>query len=451
MGDAVFVTDLEGGNAGKIIEVNPAAEKQTGYTYKELVDMNIATDLAIEDTIELSRIALDNSLLKGESVTTSEKKKRKDGSTYWVEIMLTPFDYAGKKACLSINRDITKRKKAEEALRESEEKFRSIIKSMDDMVFVLDKDDVFISVNADNKDLMLKPEMFIGKKHCNVVPKHVDELYNRAMINIRKGETEEYEYDLKTPNGIRWFGLKISPVLHNNKFHGSVSVVRDITESKQIQEQIAKELEIKRNLLKELYHRTKNNMQLISSMLRMQSRNSDDKYIQDSFLEVINKIKSMSLVHQKLYQAQDLSRINLRDYVMDLTSFLMQSYNIHTNKIAINIQVKNILVQIDTAIPLGLVLNELISNVFKHAFPDKKIGEINIQLFKEDSETITIILSDNGVGFPKDMDLKNLKTMGINTLYTLVELQLKGEISYESNNGLSWKIKRKDNVNAIRV
>lgn len=132
--------------------------------------------------------------------------------------------------------DITERKKAEKALQESEEKFRSVIKSMDDIVFVMDKENRFVSVNADSNDLYLKPELFLGKKHSEVIPKHIDDLYNKALINVKKGKTEEYEYPLEIPDGIHWYSSKLSPILNKGEFDGSVSVVRDITEKKQIEQ-----------------------------------------------------------------------------------------------------------------------------------------------------------------------------------------------------------------------
>jgi PAS domain S-box-containing protein len=131
-------------------------------------------------------------------------------------------------------REIEKeRKKAEKALRESEEKFRSVIKSMDDIVFVFDKENRFVSVNVDEKELLHKPEIFLGKKHSEVLPKHIDDLYNKAMINVKKGETEEYEYSLEMPDGIRWYASKLSPILDNDKYAGTVAVVRDINKRKE--------------------------------------------------------------------------------------------------------------------------------------------------------------------------------------------------------------------------
>ncbi len=229
---------------------------------------------------------------------------------------------------------------------------------------------------------------------------------------------------------------------------------------KQTEEQLKGNLEEKNTLLRELYHRTKNNMQVISSMLRMQSRSIENKslsgssnieIVHESFDEIINKIKAMSLVHQKLYQSQDLSRINLKEYITDLVQLLMISFGIQSEKISLKLELDDVFVLIDSAVPLGLVLNELISNVFKHAFLNNEKDEISIRLFKEEDETINIHLGDNGVGIPKDLELEKVNTMGLQTVFSLINYQLKGEVIYKTENGLKWIIKIKDNLHKERV
>ncbi|NQT65662.1 MAG: sensor histidine kinase, partial [FCB group bacterium] len=205
---------------------------------------------------------------------------------------------------------------------------------------------------------------------------------------------------------------------------------------------------------------TKNNMQIISSMLKMQSRSIENRslagdsnidFLHDSFNDVINKIKAMSLVHQKLYQAEDLSHINLKEYVKDLVNLLMISYGIRSESLSLKLDLKDVFVLIDSAIPLGLVLNELISNTFKHAFPNAENDEIFIRLFQDKDGTINIQLNDNGVGIPSDINLENVNTMGLQTVFNLIKYQLKGEITYNSDKGLKWNIKLKDNLHKERV
>ena len=224
--------------------------------------------------------------------------------------------------------------------------------------------------------------------------------------------------------------------------------------------QIMKDLEEKNTLLRELYHRTKNNMQVVSSMLRIQSNNLENRsqtdssnidFLQDSFEEVINKIKAMSLVHQKLYQSHDLSRINLKEYIKDLVRFLMISFEIKSENVILKLELEDVFVLIDSAIPLGLVLNEMISNVFKHGFPNSEKDEIFIRLYEEEDETINIHLSDNGIGISNDIDLEKVSSMGLQTVFDLMKFQLKGKVKYKIENGLKWDLSFKDDLHEERV
>ncbi len=220
---------------------------------------------------------------------------------------------------------------------------------------------------------------------------------------------------------------------------------------KQKEEHIIRNLAEKNILLKELYHRTKNNMQVISSMLRIQSQQSDDEFVHESFKEIVQKIQAMALVHQKLYQAEDLSRINLKEYIEDILESLMQSYNIRTALFSYSLDLENVFVTIDSATPLGLVLNELISNVFKHSFPDNRKGKLTISMEQEENGDINIQLKDNGVGLPPGFNPEKTESMGLKTVYSLIIYQLKGSLKYEVKDGLSWYIKFSDAKNKLRV
>ncbi len=182
-------------------------------------------------------------------------------------------------------------------------------------------------------------------------------------------------------------------------------VTRDITERIKSEEKIKKSLVEKSLLLQELYHRTKNNMQVIASMMKLQARQSNDTYLKQAFLDMINRIKSMALVHEKLYQSQNLSEINLKEYIQDLIKQISRSFLTGENTINVVLDLQDIFIKIDSAIPLGLILSELISNVYKHAFPDEGNGSIIIKTFNEEG-IIHLTLEDNGIGIAKDMDLK---------------------------------------------
>ncbi|MEA2096359.1 MAG: PAS domain S-box protein [Candidatus Cloacimonadota bacterium] len=353
---------------------------------------------------------------------------------------------------------------------------------------VLDTTNFYIALYDEKTDMISLPydvdikdvyETFpAGKTLTNYVIKTGKPLFaNRQFLDelAKQGEVEI----IGTPS-LSWLGV---PLKIGNKVMGVIAVqsydnpdlyskddleiLTFVSEEialainrKQADERIKRNLNEKDTLLRELYHRTKNNMQIISSMLRMQSRSIENKslsgdtgieIVHESFDEIINKIKAMSLVHQKLYQAKDLSHINLKEYITDLIKLLMISFGIRSEKVSLNLDMEDIPVLIDFAIPLGLVLNELISNIFKHAFPNNDKDEITIRLYKDNDNTINIHLSDNGMGIPKDVILENVNTMGLQTVFSLIEHQLKGEVIYKIEDGLKWFIKLKDNLYQVRV
>ena len=207
----------------------------------------------------------------------------------------------------------------------------------------------------------------------------------------------------------------------------------------------------KTTLLQELYHRTNNTMQVISALLELQSGYSDDDRVHQMFAETRNRIQAMALVHQKLYQSKDLSRINLQDYIQDLTVFLVKNYQWMTRRIKLFYELEEVMVLIDTAIPCGIILNELISNSLKYAFPEDRSGEIRIFLRRDSAGDIKLKVSDNGVGVPSDFDIKQQKRLGLSNVIALGENQLHGKVDFLMENGFSCQICFKDNLYKARI
>ncbi len=225
----------------------------------------------------------------------------------------------------------------------------------------------------------------------------------------------------------------------------------DITDSKTAEDQIRKSLKEKEILLGEIYHRTKNNMQIISSLIILQSEKVKDKQLLKAFNDIQNRINSMSLVHTKLYQAKDLNYINLNDYLVDLIAQLFKAYHISHRTISLKTDIDDAFVTIDTAIPCGLVVNEIITNVLKYAFLDNNNGEIRIDLHTTDDDIIELKISDNGVGMPDGIDLRNLDSLGLQIIYKLVESQLSGEVVLNSYNGVEYILKFPNTGDKTRI
>jgi PAS domain S-box-containing protein len=212
---------------------------------------------------------------------------------------------------------------------------------------------------------------------------------------------------------------------------GMLIVGSDLTDHKRAEEAHKKEL-----LLKEIHHRVKNNMQIISSLLRLQSRYITNKKYQEMFTESQNRIRSMALVHEKLYQSGDLENINFTEYITDMVNNLVQSYG--SQDVAVNMEKDDIWLGVDTAVPCGLIVNELVTNVLKHAFPDRK-GEITVNV-RGFNKTVELVIADNGVGIPDGIDFRTTETLGLQLVSILAEDQLGGEIQLIKNKGTEFRI-----------
>lgn len=218
----------------------------------------------------------------------------------------------------------------------------------------------------------------------------------------------------------------------------------EITERMHAEHALILSLREKEVLLREIHHRVKNNMQVISSLLKLQSESvRDEKYIL-FFKESQDRIRSMSLVHEKLYHSENLAEIDFNEYIRDLVISLFHSYGISSAEIALNIDIENISLEIETAIPLGLVINELVSNSLKHAFSGDQKGEIKIVLCKIFEKEFELTIADNGKGMPKDLDFRNTESLGLQLVTDLAELQLEGEISLIRTRGTEFRIRFKE-------
>ena len=204
---------------------------------------------------------------------------------------------------------------------------------------------------------------------------------------------------------------------------------------------LKKSLDKNETLMKELHHRVKNNLQVISSLLNLQSYNIEDPSALSAVKEGKNRVKSIALIHQKLYQTNNLSEVNFSDYINELTVYLKNIFRNPDQNIIINIERSEVMLDIDTAVPLGLIINELVSNSFKYAFKNKTEGNITISISYIDKtrQKLKLIVNDNGIGLPENLDIEETSSLGLK-LVTMLTKQLDGEVYYENNNGASFNI-----------
>ena len=437
--DAIFVNDPE---TGRILDANDRACVNLGYKREEILNMRVL-DFEVRLPDQFSWKEHVKEVQNKGYLFLEGRHRRKNGITFPVEVNVS-FIVLGKISYMvAVVRDITERKQADEALRESEEKYRVLMNDARDAIILADMEGKIVEANK-------KAEELTGYTK--------NELLNMDIIQLHPKEELEsiivaFNEDMKNGSGalndvpiLRKDG-KIVPVdLTGNtvEFAGKrvgQAMFRDITERKQAEEQIRQSLKEKEILLREIHHRVKNNLQIVSSLLAHQAEYIKDKNVIDMFTESQNRILSMSLVHEKLYQSNDLAKIDFHCYINDLVAGLFQSYEINAGKIKLNMHIENLQLDIDFAIPCGLIINELVTNSLKYAFPDNTEGEINIAFLKTDENMLELVISDNGIGLPKDLDFRKTESLGLHLVTILSENQLHGEINLNRSKGTEFQIK----------
>jgi two-component sensor histidine kinase len=219
----------------------------------------------------------------------------------------------------------------------------------------------------------------------------------------------------------------------------NVLLREEVAERKKAEEILRKALEERTVLLRELYHRVKNNMQVIISLISLQARKIDDPRLKQMMEETQNRIRAMALVHERLYKSENLSEIDLGDYIPLLVTQIFSSHLPGSRKVKKVLEIDHAMVTIEIAVPIGLIVTELVSNTFKHAFPGEMTGTLSVFLRKKD-KTITLTVSDDGVGMPENSDWRNLPTLGLHLVQSLVE-QLQGTIDFHGDHGTTFTIR----------
>jgi PAS domain S-box-containing protein len=316
-----------------------------------------------------------------------------------------------------------------------------IVATMSNFLILLDIELRIVTVNQatidllgyDRTELLGNPvEMVFADKNQKFILKSNNSSNTINTIN----HIETY---LKSKNG------KIIPVLLSdsiiqNKDHQTIGIVcigNDIEEIKEAQYKVKASLKEKEVLLREIHHRVKNNLQIISSLLNIQSNYIKDKEDLELLRESQTRIKSMAIIHEGLYKSNDFTHINFKDYIHSLIHYISVHYNL-SPKIQINVDVKNILLNIETAIPCGLIINELVTNSIKHAFPPESEGKIKVSL-NFNMGTFILRVSDDGIGFPTNIDFRNTKTLGLR-LVNILSNQLDGTIELDTQHGTEFII-----------
>jgi PAS domain S-box-containing protein len=428
----------------QFIYVNPAFETLTGYGAREI------SSLSACDFFPCDLAAFAGDMLVGSTEGAHKKFETKimtkSGEEKWGTLTATRIKHAQRPALLGTFVDLTEHKQREEALKRSEMRYRAVLEFAPDMVIIYGLDGTIIDANPVALKLwgvsreeaigLNGPKMFWAEEDRARFPEIVEE-------TLKQGELCA-EIKGVHADGRFWFAESNAKVADLGKEKFVVVIVRDVTERKQLEEQLRSALREKDMLLREIHHRVKNNMQIISSLLRLQSRGARDSATRALFRESRNRILSMAMIHEKLYQSEGLHRIDLNDYVRDLATEVLSSFGERSGTIALQLDVQDISFGLDAAIPCGLIIIELLSNSLKYAFTGVRGGKILIDLHSEDRGFFRLTVSDNGVGLPEDININNLKSLGLRLVSDLARYQLEGEMGISGKNGTTAYVRFKE-------
>jgi two-component sensor histidine kinase len=342
--------------------------------------------------------------------------------------------------------EIRERKQAEKSLQQSEFVYINTLNSIPDWIYVVDREFRVVMLNSSLQEEHIRqgfPINCIGKKINRVypyIPNSTIEEINRVFSTgeILIGEQQFFLRD-KTIYG----ETRKVPVFKDNEVVQVMTIMRNRSKEKEIEELKQKNIEQKEIMLREIHHRVKNNLAIVVSLLNLQLRNNSDPELRRIISDIEMRIRSMALIHEHLYRSENLDSIPLAAYMKSLATIIMGAFSGHRVKLVTQLDPVN--VSIETALPLGLISNELLTNAFKYAFPHQVDGEIHIQLRKEEDDACTFIISDNGVGLPATFSMDSEESLGMFIVRLLVE-QIGGTIEINRQNGTSFTIRFKETI-----
>ena len=334
-----------------------------------------------------------------------------------------------------VSRDVTDRKRSEEALLRTTSELEAVFSALPDLYFRLSTNGTILDYKASSFfDLYVPPAIFMGRRMQDVLPPRVGEQVSRALKHVATTRTaQRIEYSLPIQGTEKEFEARVVPLLEDQV----IVVVRDITEAKQAEAQIRTSLREKETLLKEVHHRVKNNLQVVSSLLHLQSGFLQDQRDLMLFRESEDRLLTMALIHEKLYHSDTMSWINFDEYLHDLVAKLVRMYGL--GRIKYLVEPHHTHVGVDVAIPCGLIVNELVTNSLKYAFPAARKGTIHVSLRKIDENIHRLTVADDGVGLPPNLDYRNTETLGLQLVMTLAD-QLGGTAEFRRDRGTTFVV-----------
>ncbi len=376
---------------------------------------------------------------EGVSVPTIEERfQKRDGTPVDVEVTAAPFVYGGKQVIQVIVRDITERKRIEGLLRQREELLEMMFQRNTAVMLLID------SENGEIVDANPAASRFYGYSlgqlksmkisDINILP---EDRVNEELTNARNEAAHTFFFQHRLLTGdVRNVEVHSSRLLLGNRTL-LFSIIHDITERLEAEQKLQTSLKEKEVLLKEVYHRVKNNLTVVAGLLSLQARFIKSREDASMFEETKARIQAMGRVHQQLYQSERLSSIDLNIYLKDLAGSLAASYN--TPGVATVVDVEQINLGLDQAIPCGLIVNELLSNCYKYAFHGRGSGKVVVTGRRVNDNRISLSVSDDGVGLPESVDVSGLKSLGLSLVMMLSD-QIDGKLTIGRAGGTTFTL-----------
>ncbi len=339
-----------------------------------------------------------------------------------------------------LQKEIDERIAAERELKSAKEFNQYIIDSSIDMIIATDIDGNITEFNKSaSSNFGYDSKEVIGTQVAPLLSEEQDR--EEILKRVFQDGKWSGEVICKRSDESTFIGYLSASILSGsaNEVIGTMGVLRDITELKIAEEELKNNIHQKEILLKEVHHRVKNNLQVISSILNLQTGYIDDKATLAVIQECQDRIKSMAFIHESLYQKADFSEVNFSEYLQNLCNNLKYSYMSPNRNILLDFDIEDISLSLDSAIPCGLIVNELVSNCFKYAFENQKQGNIRISLTKDKDNNKLLVVHDSGRGLPQDLNIETNDSLGLQLVWTLVD-QIDGKINYEFSSGSKFII-----------
>lgn len=428
------------------IDANESFLRVTGYAREEILGRN-GTEIGIWPS-EQERVRVPRIDEAGGSLRNIECHLRLKSGEIHIFLLSAEVIEIGEERCvLSVIEDITEQKRAESALKDREARLRLALESAalgtwdyDPLTEMLTWDNACKAMFGLPPETEISNDVFFAGLHPE--NKESTRLAIKRALDPASGGGYETEYRVigLQDGAERWIAARGQAFFDEAgravRFTGTV---RDITHRKRAEDQIKASLQEKELLLKEVHHRVKNNLQVISSLLNIQSRYISDRQVLEIFKESQNRVRSISFAHEQLYRRSGIEEIEIAKYVQSLADHLFFSYGAELRCIGFKIEIEDLSLEVDTAIPCGLIINELVTNALKYAFPEGMNGEIGIALRSTNEEEFLLVISDNGIGMPRDFDLKTSASLGLRIVKSLVD-QLKGRMEMSAGIGTEFRV-----------